>query len=160
MIRTIVCSATYQMSSRADPHAMVKDPENRYWHHYSLHRLPGEVIRDTLLVVSGRLQESQGVTSIPVHLTEFMQGRGRPDHSGPLDGDGRRSIYGSVRRNFISPFLLAFDTPVPFSTMGRRNVANVPAQSLILMNDPFVLDRVRGWDRQDVPYRLRSAYQS
>jgi hypothetical protein len=145
MIRTIVCSATYQMSSRADPHAMVKDPENRYWHHYSLHRLPGEVIRDALLAVSGRLQESQGITSIPVHLTEFMQGRGRPDHSGPLDGDGRRSIYGSVRRNFLSPFLLAFDTPVPFSTMGRRNVANVPAQSLILMNDPFVLDRVRGW---------------
>ena len=34
--------------------------------------------------------------------------------------------------------LLAFDIPTPFTTMGRRNVSNVPAQALILMNDPFV----------------------
>ena len=30
---------------------------------------------------------------VPVHLTAFMDGRGRPGRSGPLDGDGRRSIY-------------------------------------------------------------------
>jgi hypothetical protein len=37
--------------------------------------------------------------------------------------------------------MLVFDTPVPFSTMGRRNVSNVPAQALILMNDPFVSEQ-------------------
>ena len=34
---------------------------------------------------------------------------------------------------------LAFDAPVPFSTMGRRNVSNVPAQALTLLNDPLVI---------------------
>jgi hypothetical protein len=41
--------------------------------------------------------------------------------------------------------MLTFDTPTPFSTMGRRNVSNVPAQALILMNDPLVVDLANGW---------------
>jgi hypothetical protein len=77
-----------------------------------------------------------------------MDGRGRPKNSGPLDGDGRRSIYIAVRRNFLSPFMLTFDTPVPFSSMGRRNVSNVPAQALILLNDPLVAELSRKWGEQ------------
>src|SRR6516165_5554548 len=86
--------------------------------------------------------------------------------SGPLDGAGRRSIYLSVRRNFLSPFLLAFDTPAPFSTMGRRTVSNVPAQALILMNDPFVHQQAERWGRRvaaepgDVASRVERMYQS
>jgi hypothetical protein len=77
-----------------------------------------------------------------------MQGRGRPGNSGPLDGNGRRSIYISVRRNFLSPMMLAFDTPSPFSTVGRRTVSNVPAQALILMNDPFVIEQANRWSER------------
>ncbi len=40
---------------------------------------------------------------------------------------------------------LAFDAPSPFSTMGRRNVSNVPAQALTLLNDPFVIDQAKLW---------------
>ena len=56
---------------------------------------------------------------------------------------------------------LAFDTPVPFSTMGRRNVSNVPAQALTLMNDPMVvrpgpaLGRARRWPRPAAPTAQR-----
>ena len=50
-----------------------------------------------------------------------------------------------MRRNFLSPFLLAFDTPIPFSTVGRRQVSNVPAQALILLNDPFVHEQAGVW---------------
>ncbi len=84
---------------------------------------------------------------MPVHLTAFQDGRGRPA-SGPLDGDGRRSLYLSVRRNFLAPLLLAFDTPSPFSTVGRRTVSNVPAQSLILLNDPFVHQQADFWAKR------------
>jgi len=79
-----------------------------------------------------------------------MKGRGKPKKSGPLDGEGRRSIYVAIRRNFLSPFMLAFDTPTPFSTMGRRNVSNVPAQSLTLMNDPFVAEQSRVWAKRAI----------
>jgi hypothetical protein len=44
--------------------------------------------------------------------------------------------------------MLAFDTPAPFSAIGRRNVSNVPAQALILMNDPFVLEQAERWARR------------
>jgi hypothetical protein len=81
---------------------------------------------------------------IDVHLSPFMEGRGKPS-SGPIDGAGRRSIYLGVRRNFLSPMLLAFDMPTPFGTMGRRSVSNVPAQALILLNDPFVIDQAHVW---------------
>jgi hypothetical protein len=41
--------------------------------------------------------------------------------------------------------MLAFDTPMPIGTIGRRSVSNVPAQALILMNDPFVVEESRRW---------------
>src|SRR5207244_2347680 len=43
--------------------------------------------------------------------------------------------------------MLAFDTPIPFTTIGRRNVSNVPAQALILLNDPFVAEQSHLWAR-------------
>ena len=85
---------------------------------------------------------------MPVHLTSYMEGRGRPGQSGPSDGNGRRSIYLNVRRNFLNPMFLAFDAPVPFSTMGRRNVSNVPAQALTLMNDPLVIREANLWAKR------------
>ena len=77
-----------------------------------------------------------------------MQGRGRPGQSGPLDGAGRRSIYIEVRRNFLSPMMLAFDTPIPFNAVGQRNVSNVPAQALIMMNDPLVIEQANLWAKR------------
>lgn len=148
LIRYIVFSRTYQMSSHANPDAVAADPKNLTWHYRPPKRLEGEVIRDGLLKISGRLDTKQYGEPIPVHLTSFMDGRGRPRTSGPRDGAGRRSIYLAVRRNFLSPTMLAFDTPAPFSTMGRRNVSNVPAQALILMNNPLVVELSGQWAEQ------------
>ena len=147
-IRTIVLSKTYQMDSRANASAIESDPKNLWWHHHPQKRLEGETIRDALLSISGRLDPSMYGPSIAVHLTNFMDGRGRPGKSGPLDGSNRRSIYLEVRRNFLSPMFIAFDTPTPFSSMGRRNVSNVPAQALILMNDPLVAELARAWAKR------------
>ncbi len=84
---------------------------------------------------------------MPVYLNDFQEGRGRPA-SGQLDGQGRRSIYLAVRRNFLPAMLLAFDTPIPFSTVGKRTVSNVPAQALILLNDPFVHQQANVWAKK------------
>jgi hypothetical protein len=144
LIRRLALSSTYQMSSQASDEAIAADPTNVFLSHARIRRLEGEAIRDSLLAISGRLDRKMYGPSTPVFLTPFMQGRGRPG-GGPLDGAGRRSIYISVRRNFLSPMMLAFDTPIPFNTVGRRNVSNVPAQALILMNDPFVVEQARLW---------------
>jgi hypothetical protein len=145
LIRGIVLSRAYQMSSRpADDAAEQADPDNVLLHRANVRRLEGEAIRDAMLTVSGRLDPKAGGPSVPVYVSEFMDGRGRPK-SGPLDGNGRRSIYVAVRRNFLPPMMLAFDTPIPFNTIGHRNVSNVPAQALILMNDPFVVEQAKVW---------------
>jgi hypothetical protein len=141
----ILLSHIYQTASMLDPNAEAADPDNRLLHRMNVRRLEAESIRDAMLTVSGRLDPALSGPSVPPHLTPFMDGRGRPAASGPLDGHGRRSLYINVRRNFLTPMFLAFDFPAPASTMGRRNVSNVPAQALTLLNDPFVLDQSRRW---------------
>ncbi len=143
--RLIVLSRAYRMSSAPDPAAARVDPDNRLLHRMNVRRLEAEALRDAMLAVAGRLDPSLGGPSVAPHLTPFMDGRGRPQSSGPLDGDGRRSLYLNVRRNFLTPMLLAFDYPPPATAMGRRNVSNVPAQALTLLNDPFILDQARLW---------------
>ncbi|MBI3864541.1 MAG: DUF1553 domain-containing protein [Planctomycetia bacterium] len=166
--RRLILSQTFQMSSRdADTaRAAEIDPQNKLWHRMNLRRLDGEAIRDAVLAVSGRLDRQLYGRSVTPHLTAFMIGRGRPAESGPLDGAGRRSIYLGVRRNFLTPMLLAFDYPIPFSTIGRRSVSNVPAQALSLMNNPFVLQQSEAWAgrvvaaNSDPHDRIRSMYVS
>jgi len=148
MIRYVVLSKTYQLASRPDTNSMQQDPKNQFWHYHQSKRLEGEAIRDSLLSISGRLDPTLHGPSIKVYLSSFMDGRGRPGQNGPLDGSNRRSIYLEVRRNFLSPMFVAFDTPTPFSSMGRRNVSNVPAQALILMNDPLVADLSKAWAKR------------
>jgi mono/diheme cytochrome c family protein len=110
-----------------------------------LRRLDAEALRDAMIDVAGGLDLTMGGPSIPVHLTDAMQGRGRPGASGPLDGARRRSVYQEVRRNFLNPFMLVFDEPIPTTTVGARSVSNVPAQGLTLMNDPFVRGQAERW---------------
>ena len=149
LIRQIVLSKTYRQSATPHPdlspnYLADTDPENIFLHKAPVRRLQAEAIRDSMLAISGRLDPKLYGTPVPVHLTSFMQGRGRPK-SGPLDGAGRRSIYTSIRRNFLPPMMLAFDMPSPFSSVARRTVSNVPAQALTLMNDPFVVSESKRW---------------
>ena len=149
LIRRLLLTQTYAMASRdSDTRAPELDPANQWWHRMPVRRLEAEAIHDALLVVSGRFNPAMAGTPVPVHLTEFVIGRGRPDQSGPLDGDGRRSLYTALRRNFLPTTLQAFDFPTPFSTVGRRNVTNVPAQSLAVMNDPFFHQQAEVWARR------------
>ncbi|MGI9455994.1 MAG: DUF1553 domain-containing protein, partial [Aeoliella sp.] len=141
LIRTVMLSKTYQMASFVRPDAAQVDPENLLFHRMPTRRLEAEAIRDSILALSGRLDLTAFGPSVPLHLTAFMEGRGRPSENGPPDGHGRRSIYMAVRRNFLSPMMTVFDTPQPVSPRGRRTVSNVPAQALILMNDPFVREQ-------------------
>lgn len=147
-LREMLLSSTYQMSSVENLAAAQVDPQNLLLHHARIRRLEGEAIRDAMLSISGRLDRTLYGPSVPVHITPFMQGRGKPGSSGPLDGNGRRSLYTEVRRNFLPPMMLAFDMPIPFNTIGKRNVSNVPAQALTMMNDPLVVQQAQQWAKR------------
>ena len=169
LVRRVVLSSTFRMSSRGSPDADAIDPENKLFHRAMVRRLEGEAIRDQVLQISGRLDTKMYGPGIEVFLTPFLVGNyvadyGKPEKSGPLDGDGRRSVYMMVRRNFLPPMMVAFDTPPPINTAGRRSASNVPAQALILMNDPFVLQQAEAWakrmlaDEADATRRVRRMY--
>jgi uncharacterized protein DUF1549/uncharacterized protein DUF1553/cytochrome c/concanavalin A-like lectin/glucanase superfamily protein len=128
MIRFLVTTRAFAMSSDPTPQARDTDPANEWLSHMRVRRLEAEELRDSLLAVSGRLDGT-------------MFGPG-------VDGNApRRSVYLAVRRTNLNPFLAVFDAPKPFSTLGRRDATNVPAQSLTLLNSPFVIDLAHKWSQ-------------
>ncbi|MFK7741050.1 MAG: DUF1553 domain-containing protein, partial [Planctomycetota bacterium] len=138
MLRTIVLSRTYRQSSQQRADAAACDPDNALLHRQNVRPLSAEVIRDSLLEVSGRIDRTRFGPSIQQPKSSLTHARGKPNRFGPLDGAGRRSIYLAMRRNFMPEMLLAFDLPTPFATVGRRNTSNVPAQALTLANAELV----------------------
>jgi hypothetical protein len=127
LIRFLITSETWQLASTPPAGARDLDPDNRLLSHASIRRLEAEAIRDTLLAVSGDLK---------------IEPMGGPPVLGRVP---RRSVYLRVKRNDLDPFLSTFDAPVPTSPTGRRDVTNVPGQSLTLLNAPFVRELAEHW---------------
>ncbi|MCX7418600.1 MAG: PSD1 and planctomycete cytochrome C domain-containing protein [Planctomycetia bacterium] len=143
LIRSLVLSRAFQLSNQPSQAARDIDPQNRLLQHYSARRLEAEGVRDSILATSGRLDlRLFGMSVQPFREKEYADRRLFP---GPLDGAGRRSVY--IKNNLMeSPkFLSAFNFPGGKVTQGRRDVTNVPAQALALLNDPFVLQQADAW---------------
>lgn len=165
MIRSLVLSRTFQSSNRPSTLSREVDPQNRLLQHYSARRLGAESVRDAILVASGRLDRSLYGQSIqPFREKEYVDRRLFP---GPLDGNGRRSVY--IKNNLMEApkFLGAFNFPGGKVTQGRRDVTNVPAQALALLNDPFVLQQADVWSQRllarsgdSIPTRVDTMFQS
>ena len=148
LVRRLVLSRAYRMSSQASARAAEIDPSNRLLQHANLRRLDAEAIRDAMLSISGRLDPTLYGPSIPVHYAARRGLTEGDPNNGPVDGDGRRSIYQEIRRNAHNPFLEVFDLPKPATTRGQRDTTNVPAQSLALLNSPFVIGQAAEWGRR------------
>ena len=119
--REIMRSAVYQLSADHQAAAFAKDSGNRLYWRANRHRMSAEQIRDSVLYVSGALDERLGGPSLA--LT-------------PL-GD-RRTIYGRVSRYKLDEFLQLFDFPSPSQTAEQRFSTNVPLQRLFFMNSDFI----------------------
>ena len=156
--------------SVAEPHqpsapARELDPLNRWLQHYPARRLEAEAIRDSILAASGRLDRTLFGMSVPPFRDKDYADRRL--FAGPLDGAGRRSLY--IRNALMErpKFLEAFNFPGGKVTQGRRDVTNVPAQALALLNDPFVLQQADVWaarlvarSSDSVPSRIESMFQT
>ncbi len=140
-LRMLATSRAYRMAaSGAEP--------NEAWQHMPLRRLEAEEIRDAMLAVSGQLDLKMFGPSVTTYYSHDV-GKTKGDKpKGPMDGAGRRSVYLETRRNAANPLLEVFDEPRPASTRGQRDVTNVPAQSLALMNSPFVIEQAAKWAKR------------
>ena len=146
LIRELVLSSVWRRSSQPDPAALDRDPENRLWHYRPLRRLEAEAIRDSLLAASGRLDRQ--LFGPPVEPWRTAEDDQKRLFRGPLDGNGRRSVY--LEMTLMEPprFLALFNQPLPKLTVGRRDVTNVPDQALAMLNDPLVTEMARVWSEQ------------
>jgi hypothetical protein len=126
--RMIMLSSTYQQQSIDRPDCHRIDPENRLLWRFNRRRLDLEAMRDTLLLVSGRLD-----------LT--MEGRPVDVVTNPKTT--RRTVYGLVDRQSLPAVFRAFDFASPDLSAERRPRTTVPQQALFSMNSPLVIEQAR-----------------
>jgi hypothetical protein len=139
--RMMVTSSVYQQASTMPPDS--PDPENRLLARMPLVRLEGEILRDTMLAVSGTLNRTQFGPAVKAPITsQAMLARNVKDPYPNDIEDGpdvrRRSVYLFHKRVVPSPLLAAFDKPDAQQSCGRRDRTTVAPQALAILNGQFV----------------------
>ena len=140
MHKLIMLSATYQQSSQASAEALSRDPENKWLSHQNRLRLEGEVIRDSLLAISGQLNPKVGGPSvfppIPADITRTSKNWTTSTNTQEYS---RRSLYVFARRNLRFPFLEVFDAPDSNLSCAARGHSTTAPQSLTLLNSDEIM---------------------
>ena len=118
--KAMMTSATYMQSTQYDAARAAIDPENTWMWRRSRRRLEAEVIRDSMLAVSGTLDEK-------------MFGPGSLD-----EAQHRRSIYFTTKRSKLIPMMSLFDAPDSLQSLGLRSSTTVAPQAMALMNNTHI----------------------
>ena len=147
MHREIMKSAVYQLSSDYSAANFEKDSGNRLYWRANRTRMTAEQIRDSMLFVSGSLDETMGGPSTP--LTPFFD---------------RRTVYGKVSRYKLDEYLQLFDFPSPSQSAEKRFTTTVPLQRLFFMNSEFVQQQGERLAKRTAPEgdttaRIQKAYR-
>lgn len=143
--RLIVTSRTYRQSGRADAQKLERDPANALFSRYRRKRLTAEMLRDSILSVTGSLNRAMYGPSIfpPIPRDAIYSDDYQLDTKWPTDVEEgpevwRRSIYVALRRSNTVPLLSLFDGPDGGMCRAKRAATTSPLQSLALLNSPFV----------------------
>jgi Protein of unknown function (DUF1549)/Protein of unknown function (DUF1553)/Planctomycete cytochrome C len=123
--KQILLSATYRQGALADKVKVAVDPDNRWLWRHTPRRMEAEVIRDSLLSVSGLLDPK-------------MYGPGTLDRKMK-----RRSIYFFVKRSQLIPMMMLFDAPDGLQGIESRATTTIAPQALLLMNSELVRESAR-----------------
>ncbi len=146
--KLIMMSATYMQSPDLDESRSQFDKENHFLWHWPRRRLEAEAIRDSMLSVSGQLDETMyGLGSLDPNMR-------------------RRSVYLFVKRSQLIPVLMLFDFPEPNVSVGGRVRTTIAPQALAVMNSPQIRSYARAfadrleWDgAQRLSKAINRAYQ-
>ncbi|HEY0983294.1 PSD1 and planctomycete cytochrome C domain-containing protein [Schlesneria sp.] len=148
--RLIMASSVFQQSAAENPVARGVDPENRLLWRMPRQRLDFESFRDSLLAVSGKLDDRIG---------------GQPFDGVMNPATTRRTLYTLINRNDLPGIFRAFDFADTDASASDRPQTTVPQQSLFAMNSPFMQEQSRRLAADCVamasndPERLEHLYQ-
>ena len=150
LLKLMVMSSTYRQSSIATEEHLLKDRQNVYLARGASYRLPGEMIRDNALAVSGLLNPEIGGASVkpyqpPGLWKEKNEFSGFLLHYRPDSGQSlyRRTLYTFIRRTSPPPAMVAFDMSGRDVCMVKRENTNTPLQALVTLNDPQFVEAAR-----------------
>ena len=165
--KQLVMSATYRQTAQIPPQLLEQDPKNRLLARGPRFRMDAEMVRDTVLAVSGLLVEKVGGPSVkPYQPPGIWEANSFPtsgtanykqDHGEALY---RRSLYTFWKRGATPPNMDTFDSPMRDAACTRRQRTNTPLQALVIMNDPQWLEAARNLaeraihEQKDTPARL------
>jgi Protein of unknown function (DUF1553)/Protein of unknown function (DUF1549)/Planctomycete cytochrome C len=161
--REILLSRTYELSSDLDPQNAALDPDNRWLWRFSRQRLDAESIRDAMLAVSDKLDETRPAPHPfpPIESWRWTQ----HDAFKAVYPSNYRSLYLMTQRLVKHPYLAIFDGADTNSSTEARSTSTVPLQALYLMNNPFVQEQATGLarrliaDSSDTTLRIEMAFQ-
>jgi hypothetical protein len=144
MHKQIVMSATYQQSSHITPELLARDPENKLLARGPRVRLEAELIRDSLLKVSGLLSPKLGGPSVfpPQPVSVTTEGVYGPIQWKPSTGEDRyrRGMYTFLKRSIPYAMFSTFDGVTGETCQPRREISNTPLQALTMLNDLVVVE--------------------
>lgn len=150
LVKQLVMSSAYRQSAIATKEKIRRDPENIFLSRGPRHRLHAEFIRDVVMASSGLLVKKIGGPSVKPYQPEGLwegatSGRGilsvyKQDHGESLY---RRGLYTFVKRTVPPPTMGIFDASNRDQCEVKRLRTNTPLQSLMMMNDPTVLEAAR-----------------
>ena len=146
IIKEIVTSRTYRMSSRPNESYFEIDPDNRFHWKANKRRIDAEVIRDSLLFVSKNISferpRGSQISAMQTGNALFRQTQRTWDESQPY-----RSVYLPVMRDNLPRVFSVFDFAEPSMVMGKRESSNTPSQALYMLNNPFVFEQAESLAR-------------
>ncbi len=141
MHRLIMLSSTYRQESAMRP-VHTRDPENRRLWRMNPRRLTAEELRDSLLFLSGRLDQRMGGRTLPIRNHKIMN-TGEIARCNAVHQQPRRTVYLPVIRSGLHELLKTFDFPDPSVPAGRRSSTTVAPQALFMMNSLLVTRSAR-----------------
>ena len=140
MIRELVNTRAYQMSSEFSKEAYLKDPENILLWRFTPRRLDAEILRDAMLCASGEINMDRPRGSTVATAGDTVVGQRLSPELINREVT-YRSVYLPFVRDGMPEALALFDPADPNLVTGERESTNVPGQALYLMNNGFVLRR-------------------
>ncbi|WP_298864781.1 PSD1 and planctomycete cytochrome C domain-containing protein [uncultured Gimesia sp.] len=164
MIRMIVLSSTYQLSSAANASPNNKDINNQLLWRQNSYRVNAEIVRDIHLTASGLLDRTIGRRGIRPPLPAFVTDVGRSVKWPASQGSERyrRGMYIVFKRTVPYPMLMTFDAPDATVSCSRRERSNTPLQALTLLNGPMFYECAQKLGQQMIkqhPNNLPAAIQ-
>ena len=144
--RAIMLSSAYQMQTTFNEAAFLADPDNRMWWRRNRRRLEVEAIRDSLLAVSGRLDDSMGGTLLPTPNRGYVTGTA--NFFPQIYGSNRRSVYLPVVRSALYELYQVFDFADPTVLNGKRDSTTLATQALFMLNSQLVAEQAHELTQQ------------